>query len=120
MAPEVSRAPDDAKNATEAPSRATTGVLNDGTLNDGTLNDGTLNDGTLDDGTLDDSTMDDSTMDDSVLQELVGQIPPAGGALCLVRTYAPDERSQLDALRILSESAPSVPIASEGQDEPHE
>ena len=46
--------------------------------------------------------------------------PAKPGQLQLMRTYAPDERNQLDALRILSESAPSVPIPSEGQDEPHE
>ena len=95
LTPKVSRAPDDIENATEAPSRATTGVLNDGTLDDGASENGTSG-------------------------ELVGHIPPAGGALRLVRTHEPDERNQLDALRILSESAPSVPIPSAGQDEPRE
>ncbi len=67
MAPEVSRAPGDIENATEAPSRAKTGVLKNGTS-----------------------------------EEPVGQNPPAGGALRLVRTYAPDERNQLKALRLLA------------------
>ena len=77
LAPEVSRAPGDIENATEAPSRAKTGVLENGTSENGALENGTS-------------------------EEPVGQIPPAGGTLRLVRTYAPDERNQLNALRLLA------------------